>query len=44
MCPEEYIRISIEETELHPDEKFFLIEIFSGTLQYSKALSELLSK
>jgi len=42
MCPEEYIRISIEETELHPDEKFFLIEIFSGTLQYSKALSELL--
>lgn len=42
MCPEEYIRISIEETDLHPDEKFFLIEIFSGTLQYTKVLNELL--
>ena len=44
MCPEEYIDKMIEDTDLHNDEKFFLIEVFSGALQYNKVLDELLSK
>ena len=44
VCPEEYIKLNIEDTDLHADEKFFLIEIFSGIIQYSKVLDELLSK
>jgi len=43
ICPEEYIKRNIEESLLHPDEKFFLIEVFSGTLQYDKVLNELLN-
>lgn len=42
VCPEEYIKLNIEDTDLHADEKFFLIEIFSGIIQYSKVLDELL--
>jgi len=43
VCPEEYIDKMIEDTDLHNDEKFFLIEVFSGALQYNKVLDELLN-
>ena len=44
VCPEEYIKHNIEDTDLDTDEKFLLIEVFSGALQYNKVLDELLSK